>query len=414
MKRLFYIIIVTIITGMVSCVEPPIGQTSVDSLPPSPVLNVEISPTAGGAVITYELPANDNDISYVKCEYTYNGEKYVVRSSVYTNSLVIEGLGADDPIDVTLYVVDHSENVSTGVTKNFKPAPPLWQAIYESLEIQPSFGGVAITWTNESQTEIGITVYTEDSTGVMREGETRYTKDPDGEIPFYGYDFVETKFAARIIDKWGNISPVKEATVVPLYESELDKSKWKALVLPGDNNSVSNNRPLSNCWNGNTAYASIWHTAEGQFMPFPMYFTIDLGEVVKFSRMRLLARNRADYYYSSHTFREFEVWGATQYREGMPEDYWRYGDVWKTDGDWEKLGDFEVKRPSGDPNPTGNPTGEDLAYAQAGFPFSVSYRKKPLQYLRFVIKRTWGSGGLHMCEFWFYGDNGSILNPDTE
>jgi hypothetical protein len=406
MKRLLYIIIVMIMTGTVSCVEPPFGQTPVDGNPPSAVSNVEIVPTAGGAVITYDLPTGENDLLYVKCEYTYNGEKYVVRSSVYTNSLTIEGLGSADPIDVTLYVVDHSENASPGVTKTFTPENPLWEAIFESLDIQPSFGGIAITWVNESQTEIGITVYTEDSTGVLREGRTEYTKEPEGEIPFYGYDFVPIKFAARIIDKWGNISPVKEKTVTPLYEAELDKSKWRALVLPGDNNSTSNNRPLSNCWNGNTSYASIWHTAEGQFMPFPMYFTIDLGEVVKFSRMRLLARNRADYYYGSHTFRKFEVWGATEYSDVQDENYWRYGDVWKTDGHWEKLGDYEVKRPSGSTSP-GIAEGEDLAFGQAGYYFSASYRKKPLQYLRFVINETWGSGGLHMCEFWFWGDNGT-------
>jgi hypothetical protein len=424
MKRLFYIIIVTIMTGMVACTEPPVGQTPVDSVAPPAIdeASINIVPKAGGGVISYKLPSGVNDLSYVKCEYTYNGEPYVVRASIYVDSLIIEGLGTDDPIDVTLYVVDHSENVSPGVTKNFKPETPPWMAIYESLEILPNFGGVSISWVNESETEIGIIVYTEDSiTKEMREGEARYSKDREVEVKFTGYDFVPTRFAARIIDRWGNISPIKDTTVTPLYEAELDKKKWSALVLPGDNNTNSNGRPLSNAWNDNWAYnnAALW-VSGGEFWPYPEYITIDLGEVVKFSRMRLMPRNRADYFYNTSTFRKFECWGAVEYNTGpeaQVESYWRYDywedgsektNFWKTDGYWEKLGDFEVKRPSGDPNPTQFPEGEDLAFGQAGYYFDVSYKKKPLQYLRFVVNETWSNtGGLMMAEFWFWGDNGT-------
>ncbi|MDR1130468.1 MAG: DUF5126 domain-containing protein [Prevotellaceae bacterium] len=410
MKKLFYIIIVTIMAGMASCTEPPTGQTPVDGVPPSQIAesSIQIYPMPGGAAVTYDLPAGENDISYVKCEYTYKGEKYVVHSSVYTDSLTIEGLGDTDPVEITLYVVDNSGNVSPGVAKTFTPENPLWEAIFESLEIQPSFGGVAVTWTNRSQTEIGITVFTEDSiTKELREGDTRYSNEQEGEIPFNGYDFVPTKFAARIIDKWGNVSPVKEATVVPLYEAELNKDKWLEVGLPGDHINASRGRTLKNCWDGDDG--SIWHTEEGGYYgSFPMFFTIDLGEVVKFSRMRLMPRQGANYYFGSHTFREFEVWGTTKYRTDVTdEDYWRFTDDWEKYGDWELLGHFEVKRPSGNPNP-GAATGEDLAFGQAGYPFSVSYQKKPLQYLRFKMIRTWGSGGMHMAEFYFWGDNGTL------
>jgi hypothetical protein len=397
----------------VSCVEPPFGQIAVDSVPPPPVSdNVDIVPTAGGAIITYELPTNEKDISYVKCEYMHKGENYTVRSSVYTNSLIIEGLGSADPVEITLYVVDHSENVSTGVTKTFTPEAPPWQAIFESLEIQADFGGVGITWTNETETEIGVTVYSQDSTGVLREGATRYFKDKEGEILFGGYDFVETKFAARIIDRWGNISPVKEATVTPLYEDKLVKiGKWQELILPGDNTSTNNNRPLKNLWD--ESLTVLWHANPGEFAPYPMYVTIDLGEEVKLSKIRWYPRQRRDYFYNSHTLKAFEAWGATQYKEGMPEEYWRYGDVWKTDGDWEMLGDYEIKRPSGLPGNTSNPSQEDEDFGWAGYDFfNVSYTKKPLRYLRFVIKSTWSGTSIHMAEVECWGDNGT--KPESE
>jgi hypothetical protein len=350
------------------------------------------------------LPTDEKDISYVKCEYIYKGEKWTVRSSVYTNYLFIEGLGSVDPVDVTLYVVDHSENVSAGESKTFIPDTPPIETIFASIEMLPNFGGVSIRWTNETETEIGITVFAEDSTGVLREGDTQFSRELHGELSFRGYDPVACRFAIRITDKWGNVSTVKEEVVTPLFEVPLDKSKFMAVELPGDNISINNNRPLRNCWDGNDEV--IWHTVEGQFMPFPMYFTIDLGQIVKFSRMRL--RARTGYYFANHTFRTLEVWGAQDYRRDMPEEYWRYNDEWKTDGDWELLGNYEIKRPSGLTEPTRNPGDEDTAFGQAGYSFNVPIESKSLRYLRFVIKTTWASGALHMAEFYFWGDDGSM------
>jgi hypothetical protein len=426
MKKLFYIVLVTIMSGMVACVEPPIGQTPVDSVAPPAIdeASINIVPKAGGAVITYELPRGVNDLSYVKCEYTFNGEPYVVRASIYVDSLVIEGIGNEDPIDVTLYLVDHSENVSPGVTKNFKPETPPWVAIYESLAILPDFGGVSVSWVNETETEIGVIIYSEDSiTGEFREGAAKYYKDREVEVKFIGYDFVPTRFAALIMDRWGNISPMKDTIVTPLYEVALDKLKWRALELPGDNNTSNNGRALANAWNNNYAYsnAALW-VSGGDFGPYPEYFTIDLGEVVKFSRMKLWPRARSDYYYNTSTFRTFECWGATEYVDRKDEYYWRYDydpnhldpnrvlktDIWKNDGHWEKLGDFEVKRPSGNTSSTQVPEGEDLAFGQAGYSFDVSYKKKPLRYIRFAVTDTWGaSSGMMMVEFDFWGDNGT-------
>jgi hypothetical protein len=402
-------VIATAIAGIaaVSCIEPPLGQTPVDSVPPQAASNVNVEPMPGGALVTYDLSSSDKDISYVKCEYEYKGEKWTVRSSIYDNYLIIEGLGSVEPVDFTLYVVDHSENVSEGVTKTFTPNVPPLETIFASVEMTPIFGGVSIMWTNETETEIGVTVFAEDSTGVMREGRTQYSRETYGELSFRGYDPVECKFAVRITDKWGNVSGVKEGVVIPLYERLLDKSKFFALELPGDHTGVSGGRPLSNCWDGRDDV--IWHTSDGEFMPFPFYFTIDLGTTVKFSRMRL--RPRTDYYYYTHTFKTFEVWGAKNYKRNMPITYWvdsEHGgnEEWKTDGDWEMLGDYEVKRPSGATEAIAKPTGEDLAYAQAGFPFDVPIEKETLRYLRFVIKSTWASGAMYMAEFYFYGDDG--------
>jgi hypothetical protein len=303
MKNLYGIIIglCLLVAGM-ACSELPFSQTATDRVPPAPLSNVTAEPRAGGAKISYVLPV-ENDISYVRAEYVYKEKKHVLRSSVYNDSLVIEGLGDVAPVEVTLCLVDHSENVSAPVKVSFTPEAPPIEHIFASLTMYPDFGGVTMTWDNPLGIEIGLTVYIEDEKGIMREDRTQYSLARKGVFSFRGYEPVERKFAVKVTDKWNNVSGLKEETLTPLFEKFLDKSLFLEMGLPGDNTSVSNNRPLRLCWDNNKS--TIWHTVVGGF-PFPTSFTIDLGKTVKFSRMKLWARQGNDvYYYGNLNFRTF-------------------------------------------------------------------------------------------------------------
>ena len=79
-------LLVLILVFAFACEEERVGQNPVDNTPPSAVSNVQIEALPGGAKISYDLP-NETDISYVICEYMFNGEKKVVRSSIYSNFL---------------------------------------------------------------------------------------------------------------------------------------------------------------------------------------------------------------------------------------------------------------------------------------------------------------------------------------
>jgi ethanolamine utilization protein EutP (predicted NTPase) len=61
----------------------------VDSTPPGILSNISVVPTNGGGIISYSLPS-DNDISYVRAEYTNSqGEEVFRVSSRYNTSLEI-------------------------------------------------------------------------------------------------------------------------------------------------------------------------------------------------------------------------------------------------------------------------------------------------------------------------------------
>jgi hypothetical protein len=355
----------------------------------------------GGGKITYKVPDSDNDISYVKAEYTYRDEKRVERSSIYCDSLIIEGLGSIEPLSVNLYVVDHSQNVSTPASVSFTPDTPPLETIFSSVSLTSDFGGIKVSWANETATEIGITVFVEDSLGVMQEIDTRFSKDVQGELVFRGgYDSEEYHFAVRLRDKWGNMSELKEAVIIPLFEKAIDKSNFSTANLPGDNQSILYGQSYRAWFDGNIQ--SIWVSDVTDFSwSYPMYVSLDLGTTVRFSRFRLWGQ--PPYWYNNYGFRIFEVWGANEVKRDEPDSYWTNGD-WKND--WVKIGDYEVRRPSGNTEPTGDPTGVDLEAAQNGWEFLVPLETPPCRYLRFVVHTIWSAGtGLCMAEVSFWGDD---------
>ena len=132
MKKIFFTIMTLLIVSITSCDEEKIGQTPTDNIPPQPISNVSVESLPGGAKISYELP-QETDISYVKGEYLFQGERRITRASVYNNYMIIEGLGNTNPVDITLYTVDHSENTSTPVKASFTPGIPPIHDIFTSM-----------------------------------------------------------------------------------------------------------------------------------------------------------------------------------------------------------------------------------------------------------------------------------------
>ena len=105
MKKLFLIPLFVFVA--VACSDKEDGDTT-----PPGVLTVDmVTPTNGGGIINYTLP-DDNDILYVKAEYTNsNGVDVSRASSSYNNSIEIDGLNQTTALTITLYVVD--ENLAT-------------------------------------------------------------------------------------------------------------------------------------------------------------------------------------------------------------------------------------------------------------------------------------------------------------
>jgi hypothetical protein len=375
-----------------------------------------MEPTPGGVILRYDLP-NVTDISYVKGEYWFQGAYKVSRASATNNYMEIDGLGSIAPVEVSLYVVDHSENVSVPMRVSFNPAQPPIESVFKSLDVIPDWGGVQIQWDNPTGAEFGFTVYAADSVGEFSDnGTTFFSSLKQGAQPFRNVpDLSERRFGVQLLDKWGNTTPIKEWIVTPKFEELIDRTRIKQFVIPWDN--TSNNyggQPFINILDGKkiTNGNDSWHTEENHPITqygftHPVLFTIDLGSEVVLSRFLWWQGRWADYFlYGHHNPRTWEVGGTTTAPAlSKPLEDWK--DEWKAD--WTLFAECTIVKPS---NPAttsadGNLTAEDRAQADAGHEFYMPLI--PVRYLRFAVTSTWignKDNTITIHEIEFYGDDG--------
>jgi len=199
-----------------SCQEERVGQNPIDNIPPIGVSNVIVEALPGGAKISYDLP-NETDISYVICEYMFKGEKKIVRSSIYSNFLVVEGLPDIAPCDFTLYLVDHSENKSGLYNGSFVPLEPPFQTVSKTITMEPDFGGVVIRWHNETNAMIGAFLLAKGDNGEWIENDLVFSTITDEKKSIRGYNTDERTFGVVILDRFGNTSD----TIIRILEMDI-------------------------------------------------------------------------------------------------------------------------------------------------------------------------------------------------
>lgn len=402
MKRYFLntVVFLMISAIIISCSEDQVGQTPTNKIPPSPLKNVKITPTNGGAYITYTLP-NEEDISYVKCSFEYNGKKRVARSSIYQNWLIVDGIGAVVPIELTLVLVNNSEVESTPYIEKFTPLDPPMDAILKSFTVEPTFGGIKVRWENPSREMAGISFLAENDNGVLELQDLLYTMMPEGEKSIRGFNTDKRRFALSIVDKFENLSDTVFFEEIPLYEAKLDKKLFGTVYLFGEDTQIrGDNRELFRIWDDiSDDDNAIWHSSD-DFVFLPQRFTIDLGQESQLTRFVIWGRG-GDYHYSQHNPRIFDVWGTDELKWDRTDHI--YGtNEWKAD--WHLLAQCEMIKPSG--SAMGTNTAEDIAAAIAGFEFEFSQDVPKTRYVRFEVHETWGkTATLHIAEISVYGDD---------
>jgi len=388
-----YNIFMLIILGFIvfACKQEPIGQQPIDNISPGPVSNVKVVNTAGGAILTFTLPT-DEDLLYVKAVYSLKeGVMSEARSSLYKDTLKIAGFGDTLARQVKLIAVDRSRNESSEIDVTIKPLTSSVVTIGKTLDLVADFGGITGYWNNPTRAEVSVVFLKQDKNNEYTPITTFYSTMATGQGSSKGMDSIPAKFAVYVQDRWENRSEIKYFSLTPIYETKFDRLKYKEVNLPNDagGGGGSGWSNKANMWNdqfGDNGFSSPGGTGV-----WPQSVTIDLGVLGKVSRLKIFQR-LGPYVFAEGNVKNFQIWGCQTLD---PSGNWN---------SWTKMMDCISIKPSG--LPMSQNTNEDVDRATNGEDFINSPLNAKVRYIRILVTRTWAGGdNFQISELQVFGDN---------
>ena len=376
-KKIIFLIF--LITLTFSCSK----NEDVDSTPPGILSNISVVPTNGGGIISYSLPS-DNDISYVRAEYTNSqGEEVFRVSSSYNTSVEINGLNQTTPIKVRLYVIDENENISDEVEVEFTPLESFIYLVQQSIEISPDLGGVKITWENIATKTVFVYVHI-----LNGSDETiRILSSDNAEESLFirGLDAVEMTFSTKVEDFDGNITDLQVVgNFTPLFEEKIEKNTWTLITSQSINGNAYEGRTV-NFWDdivdtvetdSDNSYFIATRENNGGSLNFPLDIVIDLNKNVKIKRFKVWQRaywyqgGGVTYHYQEENIKSFNLYASNDAQS------------------WDLLGQFDI----GDPRDSaGNIPASAFQEAIDGHDFTLANTSEQFRYLKFSITSNYGS-----------------------
>ena len=390
-NKILSILIITSIT-LFSCKDDENNGNA-----PSVLTVEDITPTNGGGIISYLLP-NDSDILFVRAEYTNSLGVDVYRvSSSHNNSIEIDGLNQNTPIEVSLFVVDEDENMSQPVSVEFTPLPSFIFLVQESITITPDLGGVKIEWENLAEKTVYVHLHI--NNGVEEEIRILSSDNSSESVFVRGLESIETTFLTKVEDFDGNITDLEEkAVLTPLFEETIDKSTWTLMTQLSVN---------GNAWEGETtafwddvvdtaetnsdnSYFIIWRDQNGGTLNWPLDIVIDLNKNVRIHRFKVWQRafwyggpTGIPYYFQEENIRSFNLYASDN------------------SIDWTLLGQFDIGDPSDE---NGNIPQDFMDAAANGHDFDLEGVSDKFRYLKFSITSNYGSDTyVHGSEITLWG-----------
>lgn len=397
------------------------SDTAKDTQPPEPISDVTFTPDYGGGYFKFTIPA-DPDYLYARAEYVTDAGKTISKtSSIYSDSLVIEGMGTVKEYEVKLYAVDHDANESEPVIMNVTPLEPTVTAVFKSLDIYAGFSAIVLTLENPNEQPVDIYVNIK---GNDSEALKVFSSNKKEERTFIeGLEAVPYEISAYIVDHYDNKTDIKNfGSITPLTDYELDKStfsflrdqrlygdKWDYSEIDWKNqkpyeqwmsiytaDSMKNAREsayegnIAKFWDGLTdedpSYSlNYFHTGS---QTYPFSYFIDLGREVRVSRMRLWQRSS-------------NAWAGEQVKTCQ---IFISNDPNPDDGildDWEYVGEYTINKPA-------NSADADKELKEGSefwmYPEDPKFTR-PFRYLRYkaITQMSNGTSGC-MSEITLYGE----------
>jgi len=380
--------------------ESSVEVVSNDKTKPGVVTNVKVENLNGSARITYTLPSSQN-LLYVLATYNIN-DKIVrqTKSSYYTDTIMVDGFAKAKEYTVTLNAVSRANIMSDAITVKVNPKIPNYLLINDNLAITPDFGGANFYGFNPNKTPVAIHILSyNDATKGYDEQDPQYLSNDTVNISVRGFSVKNTRFAVFTTDRFGNVSDTVTKELTPLFETQLDKTKFFTYHLGTDS-------PIGYGWEFKYFFDGSlgdpgWHTLSA-----PLKIgSFGIGQLSKISRVVLY--NRLPDIWGYQNSRQFTIWGSTK---DNPADYpsWpaTVTAVGTVLGDWINLGNFVVPLPPSGAPPNQATDADKNTAGTNGFSFNMpNVSQMPaVKYVRFQCTQTWaGLDYVHAKEITLFG-----------
>ena len=378
MKNIFYVLILLVY----GCSEESHQAFGSDNDPPGKVTITSIENVAGGAIIKF-TPPSDEDLLYIIGKYeNEKGEKKQVIVSAYIDSLNINGFGKIGIFDVEVSAFDLGNNQSEIEIVEISPLEAPIHEILKSIDGIQDFGGINISYENPSGANVSLNMSVVNDSGELEFKESFYTSQKNSSYSFRGYDPVATTFVIYVEDQWGNQTETKSFEITPLKDVFIEKSFWSVVQMPGDESFSEYGFSANQIWDG--SWSNQWNCGHTNFLSLPHQLTLDLGQRVKLNRFKLYQRGGSELYKHGNP-KIFEIYG----RENL--DNLPIYDPSKPGDGWILLGKFESFKPSG--LPPGSNTEEDYLFQDNGedFVFEFESQSREIRYIRFINIESWNN-----------------------
>lgn len=372
-----------------------------DGTKPGVISNIKVTNFNGGSYITYSLPQSGN-VLYVKADYiidTRTGKKRQAKSSYYSDTIVVEGFAEKKEYEIKLTTVTRSNVESDAVNVQVLPDTPVYKLVAKTVHMQPDFGGLNVQANNPDKKPVGVIVlYKPDGEDKYSIYEQKFSDFLDVNFSSRGFDTLPKQFAVYVTDQWGNNSDTAYQTISPLFEMQLDKSKFFANALPTDGK-IGFGWALTNLWNGNNG-GTGWHTVQ-ENAPLPVVCTFGIGVSAKLSRFTLYGRS--GYEFGHGNPKKFTLWGSDK---PAPADILLpvFAEEGTELGDWVNMGNFEWAGPPSGAPPTA-PTAADKSVFNRGMEFNIPFTAPKIRFLRLSVTESWsGATFAHAMEITLFGN----------
>jgi hypothetical protein len=252
--------------------------------------SVAVQAGYGEAIFTWSFPSDSNAefirVDYLDAEGVAKHQKF----SRNTTSAVIPGLDERE-YEFTVTASDLDNNRSQPVVVKATPNKPPYLLVVNSINAVPDFGGIVITWTNETGKNVGVNVKYIDINGLPQVFASS-SAELNGSATLSGLSADQQKFEIYTTSANGAKSPSKFFNIAPFYEVKFVKTTWS--IFGFSSQEAGGEGPVNGyataAIDGNTG--TFWHSKwSGGTPPYPHWFAVDMKQLKVVSKVVLFTRN---------------------------------------------------------------------------------------------------------------------------